>query len=148
MPTAVRVAVIVMSVLAGLLLLYSGVIWLNREQVIDYLVEDGSITRADALRFLLVQLTPFVVLGLLLAASAWYLLRRQAWARWVGLAAVVIIFLLTLRSVIVGGAATILTVLLAVLSMAAITSLLSRTTAAWVPRLRGGDPSASSPNQT
>jgi hypothetical protein len=66
----------------------------------------------------------------------------------VGLAAVVIIFVLTLLSVIVGGAATILTVLLGVLSMAGITCLLSRTTTAWVPRLRGGDPSASSPNQT
>jgi hypothetical protein len=137
MPPSVRVAVIVMSVLAGLLLFYSGLLWVGRQGVIDRLVEDGSIDREDGLRFMLIQLSPYVVLGLLLAASALFLARRQAWARWMGLTAVVIIALLTLASVLLGGIVTILTLLLAVLSMAAITSLLARTTKAWVPPLRG-----------
>jgi hypothetical protein len=137
MPTSVRVAVIVMSVLAGLLLIYSGLLWVGRQGVIDRLVEDGSIAREDGLRFMLIQLSPYVVLGLLLAASALFLARRQAWARWMGLTAVVIIALLTLASVLLGGIVSILTLLLAVLSMAAITSLLARTTKAWVPPLRG-----------
>ena len=136
MPPSVRVAVITMSVLAGLLLLYSGLIWFGRQAVIDRLVEDGSIAREDGLRFILIQLSPFVVLGLLLAASAYFLARRQAWARWMGLTAVVIIVLLTLMSVLLGGIVSILTLLLAVLSMAAISSLLARTTKTWVPRLR------------
>jgi len=137
MPPSVRVAVITMSVLAGLLLLYSGLIWFGRQGVIDRLVEDGSIAREDGLRFILIQLSPFVVLGLLLGASAWFLARRQAWARWMGLTAVVIIALLTLISVLLGGIVSILTLLMAVLSMAAISSLLARTTKAWVPPLRG-----------
>jgi hypothetical protein len=136
MPPSVRVAVITMSVLAGLLLLYSGLIWFGRQAVIDRLVEDGSIAREDGLRFILIQLSPFVVLGLLLGASAWFLARRQAWARWMGLTAVVIIALLTLISVLLGGIVSILTLLMAVLSMAAISSLLARTTKTWVPRLR------------
>jgi hypothetical protein len=136
MPPSVRVAVITMSVLAGLLLLYSGLIWFGRQAVIDRLVEDGSIAREDGLRFILIQLSPFVVLGLLLGASAYFLARRQAWARWMGLTAVVIIALLTLISVLLGGIVSILTLLMAVLSMAAISSLLARTTKTWVPRLR------------
>ena len=39
MPASVRVAVIVMSVLAGLLLLYAALTWVNRDQVIDRLIE-------------------------------------------------------------------------------------------------------------
>ena len=136
MPPSVRVAVITMSVLAGLLLLYSGLIWFGRQGVIDRLVEDGSIAREDGLRFILIQLSPFVVLGLLLGASAYFLARRQAWARWMGLTAVVIIALLTLISVLLGGIVSILTLLMALLSMTAISSLLARTTKTWVPRLR------------
>src|SRR5215218_2852359 len=122
MPPSVRVAVIVMSVLAGLLLIYSVLLWVGRQGVIDRLVEDGAIDREDGLRFMLIQLSPYVVLGLLLAASALFLARRQAWARWMGLTVVVIIALLTLASVLLGGIVSILTLLLAVLSMAAITS--------------------------
>lgn len=137
MPPSVRVAVIVMSVLGGLLLLYSVLIWIGRQGVIDRLVEDGSIAREDGLQFIVGQLAPYVVLGLLLAASAFFLARRQAWARWMGLTAAVIIALLTLASVLLGGIVSILTLLLAVLSMAAISSLLARTTKRWLPPLRG-----------
>jgi hypothetical protein len=136
MPTSVRVAVIVMAALAVLLLLYSGLLWVGRQGVIDRLVEEGSIEPEDGLRFMVTQLSPFVVLGLLLAASAFFLARRRAWARWMGLTAVVIIALLTLASVLLGGIVSVLTLLLAVLSMAGISSLLARTTKAWVPRLR------------
>ncbi len=137
MPTAARVAVITMSALAALLLLYSALIWFRRDRIIDDLVQDGSIAREDGTRFLITQLSPFVVLGLLLAASAGFLARRQPWARWLGLAGTVVIALLTLVSVFIGGALSILSLLLAVLSMAAISSLLSRTTKVWLSRLRG-----------
>jgi hypothetical protein len=136
MPTSVRVAVIVMAVLAGLLLLYVGLLWIGREGVIDRLVEDGAIEREDGVRYMVSQLTPFAVLGVLLAVSAVFLARRRTWARWMGLTAVVIIGLLTLASVLMGGIVSILTLLLAVLSMAGISSLLARTTKAWLPPLR------------
>jgi hypothetical protein len=137
MPPSVRVAVIVMSLLAFLLLLYTALLWIGREGVIDRLVEEGSIAREDGVRFMVTQLSPFVVLGLLLAVSAWFLARRRTWARWMGLTAVVIIGLLTIASVLMGGIVSILTLLLAVLSMAGISSLLARTTKAWLPPRRG-----------
>jgi hypothetical protein len=137
MPPSVRVAVIVMSVLAGLLLLYVGLLWIGRQGVIDRLVEDGAIAREDGVGYMVSQLTPFTVLGVLLAVSAFFLSRRRTWARWMGLTAVVIIGLLTLASVLMGGVVSVLTLLLAVLSMAGISSLLARTTKAWLPPLRG-----------
>jgi hypothetical protein len=136
MPTSVRVAVIVMSLLAGLLLLYAGLTWFNREQVIDTLVRSGGLSRSDAGRVVLTSVIPFAVIGLVLAASAWSLPRRQPWARWTGLAAVVLLGLLTLLSTLASGGATVLSLLLIVLCVAGVSSLLSRTTAAWVPRLR------------
>jgi hypothetical protein len=136
MPTSVRVAVIVMSVLAGLLLLYAALTWFNRDQVIDRLVDAGGLTEGQARQVVLTSVIPFGVLGLVLAASAWFLPRRQPWARWVGLTAVVVLALLTLVSVLASGGASILSLLLVVLCLAAVSCLLSRTTSAWVPSLR------------
>ena len=136
MPTSVRVAVIVMSLLAGLLLLYASLTWFNREQVIDTLVRSGGLSRGDASRVVLTSVIPFTVIGLVLAVSAWALPRRQPWARWIGLAAVVLLGLLTLLSTLASGGATVLSLLLIVLCVAGVSSLLSRSTAAWVPRLR------------
>jgi len=135
-PTSVRVAVIMMSLLAGLLLLYAVLTWVNRTQVIHQLVESGGLTEGDARRVVLTSVIPFAVLGLILAASAWSLPRRQPWARWVGLSAVVLLGLLTLLSVLASGGASALSLLLIVLCLVAVTSLLSRTTRAWMPRLR------------
>ena len=136
MPTSVRVAVIVMSVLAGLLLLYAALTWVNRDQVIDRLIDAGGLSKGQAQQVVLTSVIPFGVLGLVLASSAWFLARRQSWARWVGLAAVIVLALLTLASVLASGGASILSLLLVVLCLAAVTCLLSRNTAAWVPKLR------------
>ena len=136
MPTSVRVAVIVMSVLAGLLLLYAALTWFNRGQVIERLVDAGGLTEGQARQVVLTSVIPFGVLGLVLASSAWFLPRRQPWARWVGLAAVIVLALLTLVSVLASGGASILSLLLLVLCLAAVSCLLSRNTSAWMPRLR------------
>lgn len=137
MPTSVKVAVIVMSILGGLLLLNAALTWFGREAVADALTKTGNVSRAEAQRFIVTWLIPYLVLGLVLAGSAWFLPRRHAWARWLGLAATTVIGLLTLLSALAGGGVTVLSLLLLVLSIAGITSLISRTTAAWVPRLRG-----------
>jgi uncharacterized membrane protein len=100
-------------------------------------VEEGNgITEADARRFVLLALIPYLVIGLLLALSAWFLPRRQPWARWLGLAASFVLALLTLASVVAAGGITVSSLLLFVLSVAAVTSLVARTTGTWVPRLR------------
>jgi hypothetical protein len=138
MPPSVRVSIIVLSVLAGMLLLYSGLTWFGREAIIDRLVEDGSIARADGMRFIVIQLVPFAVLGLLLAASAWFVPRRRPWARWLGVAAGSVLTLLTLISILFGGVVSVLSLLLLVLSIAAVTSLLSRHTTTWVTERREG----------
>jgi hypothetical protein len=136
MPTSVRVSVIVLSILAGLLLLNAGLTWFGREQVIAALADGGNISRAEARRFVLLWLVPYLTLGLILASAAWFLPRRRPWARWLGLAATTILGLLTLFSVVVSGGVTVGSLLLLVLSIAGVTSLVSRSTAAWVPRPR------------
>jgi hypothetical protein len=137
MPVSVRVAAITMGVLAALLLVNAGLLWYGFGVTVDRIVEEGNgITEADARRFVLLALIPYLVIGLLLALSAWFLPRRQPWARWLGLAASFVLALLTLASVVAAGGITVSSLLLFVLSVAAVTSLVARTTGTWVPRLR------------
>jgi hypothetical protein len=137
MPTSVRIAAITMGVLAALLLVNAGLLWYGFGVTVDRIVEEGNgITEADARRFVLLALIPYLVIGLILALSAWFLPRRQPWARWLGLAASFVLALLTLASVVAAGGITVSSLLLFVLSVAAVTSLVARTTGTWVPRLR------------
>jgi len=137
MPTSVRVAVVLMAVLAGLLLLNAVLTWWGREGVARAIAgASADISRAEAERFVVLWLVPYLVLGIILALSAWFLPRRQAWARWVGLAATALLALLTLVSTIAAGGVSAGSLLLLVLSIGAITSLVARGTKAWVPRLR------------
>jgi len=137
MPTSVRIAAITMGVLAALLLVNAGLLWYGFGVTVDRIVEEGNgITEADARRFVLLALIPYLVIGLILALSAWFLPRRQPWARWLGLAASFVLALLTLASVVAAGGITVSSLLLFVLSVVAVTSLVARTTGTWVPRLR------------
>lgn len=137
MPTSVRVAVIVMGVLAALLLTNAALLWFGYDAAVDRIVrESEDVTRAEAGEFVIVSLVPYLVIGLLLALAAWFLPRRQPWARWMGLAASGLLALFSLLSAVGLGGVTISLLLVLLLSVAAVTSLLARTTAAWVPRLR------------
>lgn len=137
MPASVRVAVIVMGVLAALLLTNAAILWVGYDAAVGRLVQEGQdISRSDGSRFVIVSLVPFLVIGLVLALAAWFLPRRHAWARWIGLAASALLALLSLMSAVSFGGVTISLLLVLVLSVAAVTSLLARTTGAWVPRLR------------
>jgi hypothetical protein len=137
MPTSVRVAIIAMAILAGLLLLNAGLTWYGREGVADAIVDAGAdVSRDEAERYVVLWLVPYLVLGLLFALASWFLPRRQPWARWMGLAASVVLALLTLFSAMTAGGVTVASLLLLVLSIAATTSLLARTTTAYVPSLR------------
>jgi hypothetical protein len=137
MPVSVRVAVIVMGVLAALLLTNAALLWYSYGDAVDRLVREGNgVSRSEAGQFVLVSLVPYLLLGLMLALAAWFLPRRHAWARWTGLAASALLAVISLLSAVGLGGVTIATLLVVVLSVAAVTSLLARTTGAWVPTLR------------
>lgn len=137
MPPSVRVAVIVMGILAALLLSNAALLWYSYDEAVARLVADGEdVSRAEASQFVITSLVPYLAIGLLLALAAIFLPRRQPWARWLGLAASGLLVLLSLMSALTFGGVTISLLLLLVLSVAAVTSLLARTTGAWVPKLR------------
>jgi hypothetical protein len=139
MPVSVRVAVTLLAVLAVLLLLNSGLTWFAREALTDRILDARSdVTRADAERFVLLSVVPYLVIGLVLAVSAGFLARRQPWARWTGLAATTLLGLLTVVSMTAAGGVSVVSLLVLVLCVGAVTSLLAATTRAWVPRLRAG----------
>src|SRR4051812_22821901 len=99
MPPSVRVAVIVMGVLAALLLTNAALLWYAYDDAVARLVREGeNISRSEASQFVLMSLVPYLVVGLALALAAWFLPRRQPWARWVGLAASALLVLLSLMS--------------------------------------------------
>jgi hypothetical protein len=136
MPTSVRVAVIVMAVLAALLLTNAALLWYGYDAAVERIVRDSDFTRDQARQFVTLSLVPNLVMGLLLALSAWFLPRRQPWARWTGLAAAGLLTFLTLFQILAAGGITIASLFLLVLSVATVTSLVARTTGAFVPRLR------------
>jgi hypothetical protein len=137
MPTSVRVAVGLMAVLAALLVLNGAVLWYGYDGAVDRIVREGNgISRADARQYVTLSLVPYLVIGLVLALAAFFLPRRQAWARWIGLAASFLLALLALFSILAAGGITVASLLLLVLSSSAVTSLLARTTRTWVPSLR------------
>jgi uncharacterized BrkB/YihY/UPF0761 family membrane protein len=136
MPTSVRVAVIVLSILAGLLLLVAAVNLYALQEFSERIAAEQGISESDAQSSILLLLAPYVVLGLVFALAAWFVPRRHAWARWLGLAAAAMLAVLHVLSAAMGGGITVLTLLLFVLCLATITSLVARTTSAWIPRLR------------
>jgi hypothetical protein len=136
-PTSVRVATILLAVLALLLLLNATLSWIAREALVDSIIEaNPDVSRDEAERFLLLSVLPYGVIGLIAAVSAWSLPRRRAWARWAGLTATALLGLLTLWSVLAAGGVTVASLLVLVLCVAVVTSLLARSTSAWFPRLR------------
>jgi hypothetical protein len=125
-----------MAALAALLLLNAAITWFGRDGVATALVDAGGITRAEAERAVVVWLVPYLLIGLLLLAGAVFLPRRRWWALWAGLAGSAALAALTLVSAFATGGSTPESLLLLVLSLAAITSLASRTTKRWVRRQR------------
>jgi hypothetical protein len=137
MPTSVRVAVIAMAVIAALLLSNAAFLWIGFDTAVDRIVEEaGDFSRDEARQFVLLSLVPNLVLGIILVLAAVFVPRRQPWARWIGLAASGLLALLTLFQVLAARGITVASLLLLVLSIAAVTSLVAKTTGAWVPSLR------------
>lgn len=137
MPTSVRVAAIAMGVLAALLLTYAGLLWYSFDESVRQIADASKgITEDAARRFVLTLLIPCLLLGVLLALAAWFLPRRQTWARWVGLGASGLLAVLMLFSMVTGAGIAVLPLVLFVLAAVAVRSLLLRSTGTWVPPLR------------
>jgi hypothetical protein len=139
MPPSVRVAVVVMAVLAVLLLANAALLGFGFDAAVDRIVDDvDDVTRAEAGQFVLLSLVPYAILGLVLAVAAAFLPRRHGWARLAGLVGTALLGLLTLTSVLASGGVTVASLLLLVLSIAGVTSLVARTTRDWVPGRAAG----------
>ena len=136
MPPSVRVALGLLALLAVLLLIYVALTWLGRDRLIETLIESGF-SRAGAERYLLVNSTAPLVLGLLHGVSAWALTARRPWSRWTGLAGSVVLALLILSTMLTAGGVTVVSLLLLVLSVSAAASLMAATTRDWLVQTRG-----------
>ena len=136
MPTAVRFAVVSMSLLAGFLLVLSLLAWANRAAVVEATAHPPTVSHAQAVTIVFWELLICLVLGLLFAVSAWFLPRRRAWARWTGLAAAGVVTLIVLYGAIVSRGLSPFSLLVLVLALTAATTLVSRTTSTWAPRKR------------
>lgn len=135
-PPSVRIAAIAMGVLAALLLTNAALLGFGYDSAVERIVREAEVSQDAARRFVLTSLIPNVALGFIFAPSAWFLPRRQPWARWTGLAASGLLTLLTLLQMVAAAGATVASLLLLVLSVATVTSLVARTTRDWVPPLR------------
>ena len=133
MPTSVRVAVALMAMLAALLLLYAAVTWLGRDGLAEVVRRARpDLSPAEAVRYVLVNALPHLVVGLAFTVSAWFLPQRRPWARWTGLAASSLLAGLMLLGMASIGGVTAISLLVLVLAVAAVTSLLARPTGDWV----------------
>ena len=133
MPVPARVAVVLMGSLAAMLLFYAAITWLGR----DGLAVAVGRARPDyspdeAARYVLVNALPYLVIGLALAVSAWFLPQHRRWARWTGLVASFLLAGLMLLGMASIGGVTPISLLVLVLAVAAVTSLLARPTVGWV----------------
>ncbi|RZU33480.1 hypothetical protein [Blastococcus saxobsidens] len=130
-PPSVRVAIALLSTLAVLLLLYVTVTWLGRDGLIEALTDSG-LTRDEAERFLVINTSAPLVMGLLFGVSAWGVAKRHSWGRWVGVVAAVVLAGLVSTTMLTAGGITVVSLLLFVLAVATAASLLSRTTREWL----------------
>ena len=103
-----------------------------------YLAAQPDLDRAALTRSLVLGQVLYLGLAVAAGIGAVALLRGRAWGRWLGLAAALFLGLRTLLSTLTAGGTTILSLLVLVLCVAAVSSLLARTTRAWLPTRRAG----------
>ena len=139
MPLSARMAVGVLAGLAVLLRLNALFTFLARDAVVDTFARaQPDQPRSTAEQIVLINLVQATVFGVLAAVSAWAVSQRRVWGRWTGLATGVLLLLITLGATLLAGGVAVSTLLVLVLCIAAVVSLLARTTAAWTtgPRSR------------
>ncbi len=137
-PPSVRVAAGTLLAVAVLLVASTALTLVGRDTVVDqYLAAQPGLDRAAITRSLVLGQVTYLVLGLLAGLAAVFLLRRRAWARWTGVAVGLFVALRTVLSSLDAGGTTISSLLVLVLCVAAVASLLARTTREWLPARAG-----------
>lgn len=137
-PTSVRVAAGLLGGLATLLLISATLTLLGRDTVVDrFLDAQPDLDRAEVARAVVLGQLRYLLIAVAAAVAVVFLLRRQPWARWLGVTAALFLGALTLLSIFSAGATTAFSLLIVVLCAGAVSSLLSRTTAAWAPGRTG-----------
>jgi chromate transport protein ChrA len=137
MPTPVRVAVILLAVLAVLFLASGALSFFGRAAIADAFLRDNpALSRDRVLDQVVFGALRDVVIGLLAALSALRLPARQVWARWTGIAAGLLVALLALLSGFQAGGVSLFSLLALVLSIAIVTSLFTRVATQWLPNRR------------
>lgn len=134
MPTPVRVAALLLGLLAMLLLAYATLLLVGRDAMVDQLVARGAV-REEAAGSVLLFLVGYAVIGLSAAVSAAFLLRRHPWARVSGLVVSALLTVLMLLSAFTATGATPISLLVLVSAVAALTSLVARPTKQWLARV-------------
>jgi lipopolysaccharide export LptBFGC system permease protein LptF len=134
MPTATKVAVVLLALLGVFLLLNSTLTWVAQEVLVDQLVEDSGADREAAAQQLLLFLLAYGVMGLAAVLAAAFLPRHHRWARLVGILVAALLAVVTIYVVLTSGGVTPLGLLVLVVSVAAVTSLVSGQTKEWVAR--------------
>ncbi len=131
MPTPTRVAVILLALLAVLLLANAALTWLAQETIIDQIVATG-VERDAAAQQVLLFMIAYAIIGGTGLVTAIFLPKRRRWARQTGLLTTSLLVVMTLLSVVTGGAISPVGLLVLVAATAGFTSLLSRQTKEWV----------------
>jgi hypothetical protein len=122
-----------MAALGAMLLLYAAITWLGRDGIAQAVGRARpDMSPAEAARYVLVSALPYLGVGVVLVISAWFLPQRRAWARWTGVAGSLLLTGLMLLGMASVGGVTPISLLVLVLSVAAVTSLIARPTAAWI----------------
>ena len=133
MPTSARVGVGLMAALGAMLLLYAAITWLGRDGIAQAVGRARpDLSPDEAARYVIVSALPYLVVGVVLVVSAWFLPQRRSWARWTGVAGSILLTGLMLLGIVSVGGMTPISLLVLVLAVAAVTSLLARPTAAWI----------------
>ena len=132
MPTPTRVAVMLLALLAVLLLANAALTWFAQDVLVDRLAAEPGADRAAVAQQLLLFLVAYAIMGLSAALAAVFLPRRQTWARTAGVLVMSLLAVVTLFSIVTTGGVSVYWLLALVASVAAVTSLVSKQTTAWL----------------
>lgn len=132
MPTSARVAVALLALLAVLLLANAALTWFAQDVLVDRLAAEPGADRAAVAQQLLLFLIAYAIMGLSALLAAVFLPRRHLWARMVGVLVMSLLAVVTLFSIVTTGGVSAYWLLALVASVAAVTSLVSGQTTAWL----------------
>lgn len=138
MPTPVRVATILLGVIAALLLVNAALTLFGKEAILDQLLDAGSeLSRAELNQQLVVNIGRDAALGVLNVLAVVLMLRRRPLGRWLGIICAALLLGLSIVTIVGVGGLPIYTMLLVVLTVAIIGSLFTRTAVDWLTQPAG-----------